>query len=516
MGCINNKKKDVDVEADNNNGLKSDLKDGQDSGSSWFKVAQLAFLLCVAALALTSIVLFTEQLVMRHLAKQQPHTEDVFFLPEQQQQPQEIEVEVLQLEDWAHRETIEFENYVSVRAIDTLAMPIQLQPTTKQQLPSPQQPNEDDAAVAAAVAAATAFEAVKQSTDGDTPMVEDGVFWSRSLEAMTPPGLPEIQVQSEMQELRGRKVAHLEEPDWLHCGRDMNRFVTFADGSKACARNRGLTHQHLIQGEVMAFHLARLLGIANTPVVVLSQTSSEQWRWSSQLDSWLSATAAATGTASTGGGDSIVALIQWIPRLTKTPMPVALSERLAADDVTVDPINKQTLAQMDPEEAAELVQWSDLVVFDYLTGNYDRIVSMMDVAEREGRSSMLRETVHNLAQSTKTSSLWMLDNESSFLDAYALMYSGGDDDAKERRLLRFQDKLLRSFCVFRRQTTDRLLALRQSQTSADKLLLEFIANNEPLFKLLPTIHSDSLFSQNFGQRIDNVLNWIQTCRSFNQ
>ena len=42
------------------------------------------------------------------------------------------------------------------------------------------------------------------------------------------------------------------------------------------------------------------------------------------------------------------------------------------------------------------MQWSDLMLFDYLTGNYDRVASMLDGAEKERRPAVLRETVHNL------------------------------------------------------------------------------------------------------------------------
>ena len=84
---------------------------------------------------------------------------------------------------------------------------------------------------------------------------------------------------------------------------------------------------------------------------------------------------------------SIVALIQWIPRLTKTPLPSAISDRLAAtlagDDLTFGPVDAKTLRTMDPEDAAQLVQWTDLIIFDYLTGNYDRIASMMVIFWRK-------------------------------------------------------------------------------------------------------------------------------------
>ena len=84
------------------------------------------------------------------------------------------------------------------------------------------------------------------------------------------PGPSDAQVQFKLQELRERKVQSLDKPDWLHCGRDKNRFVHFQDGGHACARFRA-NHAEFVQGEVMAFYLARLLGITNTPAVILSE-----------------------------------------------------------------------------------------------------------------------------------------------------------------------------------------------------------------------------------------------------
>ena len=74
---------------------------------------------------------------------------------------------------------------------------------------------------------------------------------------------------------------------------------------------------------------------------------------------------------------SIVALIQWIPQLTKTTMPSALRQRLVSR-MLQEPLDvtSAALTRMDESQLEELVQWSDMVVFDYLTGNYDRVASM--------------------------------------------------------------------------------------------------------------------------------------------
>ena len=84
----------------------------QKSSSKW----QLATLVIVAALALTSIVLFAEQLVVRHLSSSGTSEDPII----------REEISVMQLEDWAgHRETIRFGNgdIVSIRAIQNMVMP---------------------------------------------------------------------------------------------------------------------------------------------------------------------------------------------------------------------------------------------------------------------------------------------------------------------------------------------------------------------------------------------------------
>ena len=176
--------------------------------------------------------------------------------------------------------------------------------------------------------------------------------------------------------LRTRQVSKLSPPTWQSCGRDKNRFLTFSDGVHACARYREPDHQ-LVLGEVMSFYLARLLGLNNVPAVVLSQVDPNHPVW---RDAMVDIEAANWRLG------SVVALIQWIPELTRDTMPQILREALLAHttlDVTRDyAVHQQRgtrvseLRYLSVTQAAELAQWSDLVVFDYLTGNYDRVASM--------------------------------------------------------------------------------------------------------------------------------------------
>lgn len=169
---------------------------------------KLLCLVFVASLAFCTIVLISEQLISRH-----------FFAKESEE-----ELEFITIEQW-------------ITSKVPIGHPARRRPTTE--------PHGID-------------------------LIEDGIFWGSELEARVPPGPSEFDVQAQMQELRSRPVTEVNPPDWLHCGRDKNRFIAFQDGSRACARYRE-PHRELVQGEIMAFYLARLLGIRSTPAVVLSE-----------------------------------------------------------------------------------------------------------------------------------------------------------------------------------------------------------------------------------------------------
>jgi four-jointed box protein 1 len=126
----------------------------------------------------------------------------------------------------------------------------------------------------------------------------------------------------------------------------------------------------------------------------------------------------------------------------------------------------------------------------------------------------LRETIHNLAMSTTTGSLWLIDNESAFLDAYSLLYNDDDDDDNNNngnRFVRFHEIMLKSMCVFRKKTVNRIFALHKSVEPAD-LLLKFISDNEPLFSELPKIYPNSVFVQHFPERLEQVWQWVKQCQ----
>jgi len=366
---------------------------------------------------------------------------------------------------------------------------------------------------------------------GET-LVRDGMYWSSEVEATIPTGLPEQLVESELSKLRSRSVKSLEDPSWLRCGREQNRFVRFQDGSTGCARYREPNSQ-LIIGEVASFYLARVLGITNVPPVVLSQVDPNSPVWSSAL---------AQVKSSSWRFGSVVALTSWKPHLVRTGMPAILRRALLARSTidisssssvsSSDDSEKQTIAleQLEKEqsrsslndltlkEAAEVAQWSDLVVFDFLTGNYDRVSSMQDTAEKEGRPEILSETVHNLAKSSQTGGLWLLDNESGLFDAYTLLFPSQEmGPAAQNEALRFramQTDLLQTTCIFRRQTVDRVFNLYKAGDAAG-LLDAFVSRAEPLYRelleALPRTQQDA-WRDHFQGRVEEVWTWMKQCQ----
>ena len=329
---------------------------------------------------------------------------------------------------------------------------------------------------------------------------EEGLYWSQEV---VEPGLDIPALQAEVSQLRARTVSSLEEPGWTRCGQQagQNRFVRFLGGLEGCARYRE-PHSHLVLGELMSFYLARLLGITSVPAVVLSRLEPDNPVWSSALQD--------VERAGWKLG-STVALIQWVEDqdLAGTNMPDLLRRAL---------LDRRTLELSQSEltvgQAGELAQWSDLLVFDYLTANYDRVAAMLEAAEREGRPEVLSEPVHNLLTSRQTGRLWLIDNEAGLLDGYSLLYSTSEEEAAQaERLQQLQEDSLHTLCVFKRSTVAAVFALYKSGDAAS-MLGQFIARNEPLYQemLQHLPGQQEVWQQHFQQRIEEVWIWMKQCQ----
>ena len=76
------------------------------------------------------------------------------------------------------------------------------------------------------------------------------------------------------------------------------------------------------------------------------------------------------------GESALVALIDWLPNLQTTVMPRILLQKLQSHQSKPNPLDGIELKQLPKNKLKhvliDLVQWSDLIVFDYLIGHYDR------------------------------------------------------------------------------------------------------------------------------------------------
>lgn len=207
-------------------------------------------------------------------------------------------------------------------------------------------------------------------------VAEDNIFWSQWLENQFPRGLSDNSVQHFLSRVKAGRAVRVEAPTWNKCGRPQNQFVMFEDGTQVCARYRH-PHQYLVLGEVMSFYLSRLLGLTNVPTVALVSTSDHIWRdvWNESLSKeWESNTS--------------VALIEWIDDLQRDRMPALILDSLISN--TSLHSDDWRLKKLSSRQLIELMQWSDMLVFDYLTGNYDRVASMQDAAAKQNDSRVLK------------------------------------------------------------------------------------------------------------------------------
>ncbi|XP_059159212.1 four-jointed box protein 1-like [Physella acuta] len=303
-----------------------------------------------------------------------------------------------------------------------------------------------------------------------------GVTWSPELEKSCPAAFLSSDVAAWRRRVENLDVVKMEEG----CGRMQNRLVTFRDATKACARYRLNTDQ--IQGEIFSFYLARLLNMTNTPPTTLAQvdTLSSKWRTvhlQLSLAQW--------------ADSKLVVLTQHIADLSPAHIPLEFREEKNKLEPTL-----AGLGMKSQPELCELVQWSDLIIFDYLTANLDRVINNM--FNRQWNDQMMSNPAHNLEQ-LKDGTLVFLDNESGLFHGYRLL----------DKYASYHLALLHSLCVFRTQTVDAVTRLHKASSVGQELHSLFAAS-EPLHKHLAKIPEKNV--KILQQRLDDVYQQIAWCQ----
>ncbi|XP_055952559.1 extracellular serine/threonine protein kinase four-jointed-like [Argiope bruennichi] len=308
--------------------------------------------------------------------------------------------------------------------------------------------------------------------------IVDGVYWTALSERFVPRGFDDYDIKLWKRFLNSTDVLKVEEG----CGRMQNRLVTLAEGGKSCCRYRHNNDQ--IQGEIFSFYLGRLLGIRNLSPSSLALVDARTRRWSS---------AASQIALAQWSSERPVVLTQFVENLQPAYIPQHFREK---DKRRLHPIF-QDLGNLTASDISELVQWTDLVVFDYLTANLDRVVN--NLYNERWNPGMMKQPTHNLAK-TPEGLLLFLDNESGLLHGYRLL----------EKYEHFHRALLDGLCVFKKDTVDAVDKLHHGNVG-HLLKKSFLENDPGMFDWLPFLPDRSL--KTLRKRIAHVHEHIRTCKS---
>lgn len=359
-------------------------------------------------------------------------------------------------------------------------------------------------------------EFVQQGTvqNGDpNGIIDNDIYWSEKIERSLPQGFDKQQTDDWNEYVATAAVTQLE----IGCGRMQNRMVVFEDGRRACARYRQNTDQ--IQGELFSFYLGQLLNLTNLAPSAASVIDLRSHTWQS-----------ASSDIENAQWKSMkpVVLTKWLPDLESAgiPKPFQPLERhlnkLDITNITLDldqpkpqqnlldrlmptknesnqPVAIPTeLSEIALKKFVELAQWSDLIVFDYLIANLDRVVN--NLYNFQWNADIMAAPAHNLAKQIDSELLVFLDNESGLLHGYRLL----------KKYEAYHGLLLDNLCIFRRPTIKALQQLRENGVGNELQNVFERTTMSSVRDVLPSLPEKSIKILN--DRIDRVLGQVQKCQ----
>ncbi|CAH0699603.1 unnamed protein product [Spodoptera exigua] len=328
-----------------------------------------------------------------------------------------------------------------------------------------------------------------------TTVLYDNIFWGPQIEDAMPQGYGEGSAKIWEQYINDAEVVKME----AGCGRMQNRLVTFKDGLQACVRYRQNTDQ--IQGEIFSFYVGRLLNLTNLAPSVVRIVDLKDKLWKNVANDI---------AAAQWGSNRAVVLTQYIPSLESASIPDVF--RPTTRHLNKHDILKMSLKENDTESKhilidklrfkdlksrseiknftyinlklnkkmidkfLELAQWSDLIIFDYLTANLDRIVN--NLFNYQWNVNIMDGPAHNLAKKMDSGLLIFLDNESGLLHGYRLL----------KKYNMYHRLMLDNLCVFRKRTVDSLQKLFRTKSVGSLLSDMFHKKNSIVIRdILPSL-----------------------------
>lgn len=317
--------------------------------------------------------------------------------------------------------------------------------------------------------------------DSINSLISDGVYWSASLESLLPRGFSVSDVREWVDYARNTTVVRVLEG----CGRMQNRLLVFDDGTQSCCRYRQNNDQ--IQGDIFSFYLAQLLGMQNLPPATLGLLQGHERQWLS-VRSQL--------TLAQWNEQKPIVMTKFVDNLVPAYIPKHFRGDGPEERRRLHPIPEDVLG-LTNEELRELVQFSDLVIFDYLTANLDRVVNNM--YNKQWNPDMMTAPAHNLAKVSKTGLLVFLDNESGLLHGYRLL------DKYET----YHKAMLDGLCVFRRSTADAIKELHRKNDVGFRLKMALLESQPHMTEWLPLLPDKSV--KILQERLARVVRQIIQC-----
>lgn len=286
------------------------------------------------------------------------------------------------------------------------------------------------------------------------------------------------------------------------CGRGKNMLGTLDDGTKFCCRYRDLQWRET-RGELYSYHLNSLLGLHNAPPAALLRVnfSSPLWRGSAAVE------------AARGAGwaeRAVIAVTLYVEGVVSETFPPALTKGKRNSLVTqADLESASSSSSSSKGEESRLLQWSDLIVFDFVSGHSDRIFNSL--FNLRWNRHMMERPVHNLLKTERRQKLLLFDNESGFWQGYRMA-------SKDREMLEMQERFLRKLCVFRERTLRQVEYLLHGDSrdsddvSPSQRFEAYIKRVDPVsFEMVEPLSREE--RREFESRLKQVMEQVEKCRT---
>ncbi|XP_063716918.1 extracellular serine/threonine protein kinase four-jointed-like [Symsagittifera roscoffensis] len=299
------------------------------------------------------------------------------------------------------------------------------------------------------------------------------IFFPSKIMKRMPQGFSNEEFKQWKDEISRSRVVGVEKG----CGRMKNRLLHLEGGGRVCCRYR--QNQDQIQGEVFSFYLSRAIGINKVAPTKLSVFNASDPFWSDVAPQLLKNENEGEGGWEEG---KLVILTKFIDYLHPVNIPLYFQtdQNSVADWSTLASLptilSNQSSVSLNSVEIAELAQWSDMVVFDYLTANLDRVVNNLN--NLKWNSRMLQYPIHNLQQRNSDNLYLLFDNESGLLHSYRIL----------DKFSHYHDQLLSSVCLFSPQTVANIERHASNSSLWSSMYQDFQAE-ESLSRKLPKLPS---------------------------